>query len=101
MIRATLCPIRLPRTTAFNRNLASGCVFLRQMRGARMAMADTFRETELIEAGVPGVSWAAVTAGAVASLALTLLLLSFGAGMGFAVISPWGNSGVSATTFQI
>jgi hypothetical protein len=56
---------------------------------------------ELAEPGVPGVSWAAVTAGAVASLALTLLLLSFGAGMGFAAVSPWGNSGVSATTFQI
>jgi hypothetical protein len=34
-------------------------------------------------------------------LALTPLLLSFGAGTGFAVVSPWGNSGVSATTFQI
>ncbi len=56
---------------------------------------------ELVEPGVPGVSWAAVTAGAVASLALSLLLLSFGAGMGFAIVSPWGNSGVSATTFQI
>jgi hypothetical protein len=37
----------------------------------------------------------------VASLALTLVLLSFGAGMGFSVVSPWGNSGVSATTFKI
>src|SRR6201996_1685614 len=44
---------------------------------------------------------AAVLAGAVASLAITLVLLSFGAGMGFAVVSPWGNSGVSATTFKI
>ncbi|MET4312729.1 hypothetical protein [Bradyrhizobium sp. RT4b] len=34
-------------------------------------------------------------------MALTLVLLSFGAGMGFAVISPWGNSGASATTFEI
>src|ERR1700754_2919189 len=57
--------------------------------------------TDVIEPAVPGVSWAAVVAGAVASLALTLLLLSFGTGMGFAVVSPWGNSGVSATTFQI
>lgn len=56
---------------------------------------------EVIEPGVPGVSWAAVTAGAIASLALTLLLLAFGAGMGFAVVSPWSHSGVSATTFQI
>ncbi len=57
--------------------------------------------TELVEPAVPGVSWAAVIAGAVASLALTLVLLSFGAGMGFAVVSPWGHSGVSATTFKI
>ena len=56
---------------------------------------------EPLEPSVPGLSWAAVTAGAVASLALTLVLLSFGAGMGFAVVSPWGSSSVSATTFKI
>jgi hypothetical protein len=71
----------------------------------RDTMEDTVRTSAsaaaLAEPGTPGVSWAAVVAGAVASLALTLLLLSFGAGMGFAVVSPWGNSGVSATTFQI
>jgi len=55
----------------------------------------------MVEPGVPGVSWAAVAAGAVASLALTLLLLSFGTGMGFAVMSPWGNSSVSTATFEI
>ena len=54
-----------------------------------------------VEPSVSGVSWPAVLAGAVASLALTLLLLLFGAGMGFTVVSPWRNSGVSATTFQI
>ena len=64
-------------------------------------MAEVIRETELVEPGGPGVSWAAVAAGAIASLALTLLLLSFGAGVGFAVVSPWGHSGVSATTFKI
>lgn len=64
-------------------------------------MAETIRETEIIEPSGPGVSWAAVAAGAVASLALTLLLLSFGAGMGFAVVSPWGNAGASAKTFEI
>ena len=37
--------------------------------------------SQVTEAPVPGVSWAAVVAGAIASLALTLLLLSFGAGM--------------------
>jgi hypothetical protein len=49
----------------------------------------------------PALSWAAVAAGAVAAAALTLVLLAFGAGMGFSAVSPWGNSGVSASTFQI
>ena len=51
--------------------------------------------------GSSTISWAAVTAGAVAAAALTLVLLAFGAGMGFSVVSPWGNSGVSASTFEI
>ncbi|ABD08286.1 conserved hypothetical protein [Rhodopseudomonas palustris HaA2] len=51
--------------------------------------------------GKSGVSWAAVVAGAVVSCALTLVLLAFGAGVGFSVVSPWGSEGVSATTFKI
>jgi hypothetical protein len=47
------------------------------------------------------VSWAAVAAGAVAAAALTLLLVAFGAGMGFSAISPWSDSGVSASTFSV
>jgi hypothetical protein len=49
----------------------------------------------------PAVSWPAIAAGAVAAAAMTLVLLAFGAGMGFSAISPWGNSGISASTFQI
>jgi hypothetical protein len=67
-------------------------------------MEQTFGQTaqaDPIEPSVPGVSWAAVLAGAAASCALTLVLLSFGAGVGFSVVSPWGNSAVSATTFKI
>src|SRR6202048_4535056 len=67
-------------------------------------MEQSFRQNAqvgLVEPSVPGVSWAAVLAGAVASLALTLGLLSFGAGMGFSVVSPWGSSRVSASTFKI
>jgi hypothetical protein len=58
-------------------------------------------QSGVIEPSVSGVSWAAIAAGAVASLALTLVLLSFGTGLGLAAVSPWGNSGVSTTTFQI
>jgi hypothetical protein len=55
----------------------------------------------LVEPPVSGVSWAAVLAGAVASCALTLVLLSLGTGLGLSAVSPWGNAGVSATTFKI
>jgi hypothetical protein len=56
---------------------------------------------EVAESSMAGVSWAAVLAGAIASCALTLVLLSLGAGLGFSVVSPWSSSGVSATTFEI
>jgi hypothetical protein len=62
---------------------------------------DTAIVNEFEEPSNAGVSWAAVLAGAVASCALTLVLLSFGAGLGFSVVSPWANSGVSATSFEI
>lgn len=53
------------------------------------------------EPSIAGVSWPAVAAGATVSLALTLVLLAFGTGLGLSVVSPWGNSGASATTFKI
>jgi hypothetical protein len=56
---------------------------------------------ETREPSVAGVSWAAVTAGAVVSCALTLALLAFGIGLGLSVVSPWAGAGVSATTFKI
>ena len=36
-----------------------------------------------------------------ATAALTLLLLAFGAGMGFSAISPWSNAGISSETFNL
>lgn len=47
------------------------------------------------------VSWQAIIAGAVTAAAITLILVAFGVGVGFSVISPWGGQGVSATTFSI
>lgn len=47
------------------------------------------------------VSWKAILAGATASAALTLVLVAFGIGVGFSVVSPWSDQGVSATTFTI
>ena len=53
------------------------------------------------EPPVSGVSWPAVTAGAIVSCALTLVLIAFGIGLGLSVVSPWSGSGVSVTTFKI
>jgi hypothetical protein len=54
-----------------------------------------------LEENRSAVSWAAIAAGAVATAALTLVLLAFGAGMGFSAISPWSNSGISSGTFKL
>jgi hypothetical protein len=71
--------------------------------GANKMMQSTTPEpvAGLVEPSVSGVSWAAVLAGAVASCALTLVLLSLGTGLGLSAVSPWGNAGVSTTTFKI
>jgi hypothetical protein len=53
------------------------------------------------ESNESAVSWGAVAAGAVAAAALTLVLVAFGAGMGFSAVSPWSNAGPSATTFKV
>jgi hypothetical protein len=53
------------------------------------------------ESPVSAISWAAIIAGAFAIAAISLILLALGAGFGFAAISPWSNSGASATTFGV
>jgi hypothetical protein len=62
-------------------------------------------ESDMIEPIVAtepwAINWAAVAAGTFANAALALLLVAFGAGMGFSAVSPWSNSGVSMTTFSI
>ncbi len=45
------------------------------------------------------VSWPAIIAGAFVAAAVSLVLLTLGSGLGFAVVSPWPGHGVSATTF--
>jgi hypothetical protein len=64
-------------------------------------METDLRSATTIVDAQPAVSWPAVAAGAVAAAALTLLLVAFGAGMGFSAVSPWSDSGVSAGTFSI
>jgi hypothetical protein len=45
-----------------------------------------------------GVTWSAVIGGAFVSAALSLILLALGTGLGFSAVSPWSNTGVSAST---
>ncbi len=53
------------------------------------------------ESPVSAISWAAIIGGAFAIAAIALILLALGAGLGFASVSPWSNSGPSATTFTV
>ncbi|MBV9567488.1 MAG: hypothetical protein JO172_05060 [Hyphomicrobiales bacterium] len=61
----------------------------------------TLPESVVGEASVSGVSWGAVAAGAVVIAALSLMLLAFGAGMGFSAVSPWSGSAMSTTTLGV
>lgn len=47
-------------------------------------------------AGLSGVSWGAIFAGAAAAAALSLILVILGFGLGFSAVSPWADSGMSA-----
>src|SRR4051812_8927323 len=53
-----------------------------------------------IDTSLSGVSWASIAAGAAVAAATSLLLLALGAGLGLSSISPWSDSGVSASTFK-
>ena len=47
------------------------------------------------------VSWAAIIGGALAAVAITLLLVALGSGIGLSSISPWTALNPSATTFTL
>jgi hypothetical protein len=50
------------------------------------------------ESAVSAVSWPAIFAGAFVAAASSLVLVALGSGLGLSSVSPWPNSGVSATT---
>jgi len=58
-------------------------------------------ETSSTESDVSTLSWGAVIAGAVATIALSLLLIALGVGLGMTVVSPWSDQGISANTAVI
>jgi hypothetical protein len=58
-------------------------------------------DSRTVESSTSAVSWSAVFAGAAVATAATLVLIGLGSGLGLASISPWPNSGASATTFTV
>jgi len=54
-----------------------------------------------LDFAVGAVSWPAIIAGGVATIAISLLLTLFGAGLGLSFTSPWTNAGVSGVAFTI
>ena len=63
-------------------------------------MDSDLRAASTIVDAQSAVSWGAIAAGAVGAAALALLLIAFGAGLGLSAVSPWSDSGVSASTFK-
>jgi len=61
----------------------------------------TIPPTKPAESAVSAVSWPAIIAGAFSILAVGLILLALGSGLGLSSVSPWPNSGPSATTFGV
>lgn len=53
------------------------------------------------EASSSAVSWPAIFAGTFAALALSIVLITLGTGLGLTTISAWPNFGASVTTFSI
>lgn len=53
------------------------------------------------EAAASAISWGAIIGGAFAAAAMGLILIALGIGLGFSAVSPWSESGASATTMTI
>jgi hypothetical protein len=69
--------------SAFNPPIAAAAI-----EDQRLAISDS---------STSGVSWGAIFVGAAAAAALSLILMVLGFGLGLSAVSPWSNSGASAT----
>jgi hypothetical protein len=83
--------------SAPTRAMASDVTVPTYAPGGAAALAYDSYAPNRTEAAASGVSWAAVFAGAFAGAALSLILLALGAGAGLSSLSPFSNSGISAT----
>jgi hypothetical protein len=71
------------------------------MEGAVYPRADAVGVGSIVTASKSVASWPAIIAGAFVAIGASLILLSLGAGLGFASIHPGEDSGVSRTTFEV
>jgi hypothetical protein len=67
----------------------------------RVGASGIGRADDPLESSTSAISWPAIIAGAFAAASSSLILLALGSGFGLASVSPWSNSGVSATTFTV
>ena len=58
-------------------------------------------ENAILSDALSAVSWASIAAGGVTASAVSLPLLALGAGLGLSSISPWTDTGLSASTFKV
>jgi VIT1/CCC1 family predicted Fe2+/Mn2+ transporter len=61
----------------------------------------TLPPSKAAESAVSAVSWPAIIAGTFSIVTVGLILLALGSGLGLSSVSPWPNSGVSATAFGV
>lgn len=70
-------------------------------RNAPYPSQDSSRSLAQPQSQPSAVSWGAILAGAAAAAALSLILLVLGVGLGLSSVSPWAQTGASATTFGV
>jgi hypothetical protein len=71
------------------------------MQAIPTARADEGVAEPVMPHGRSGASWGAILAGAFVAVGVSLILLSLGAGLEFASVSPWADRGISKTTFNV
>jgi hypothetical protein len=82
---------------------AAAMALTRSVETTMQTLSDTAvaGRKNVVESTLSAVSWPAIIAGAFTIAAVALILLALGSGLGFASVSPWYNSGPSATTFGV
>jgi hypothetical protein len=63
----------------------------------RIGVPGAGESSNTLESSISAISWPAIFGGAFAAAAFSLILLA----LGLASVSPWSNTGASATTFTV